>query len=138
DLKVFQMTDYYTGISGITAYAPAISVASKTGDITYTYFADDKYVIYKANPSDFSYVEVDSDDVNFDAGMLPPAKRVADIVNAGLKEISFLEAGDVPVKNSPYKPKLSLEYIGNTVGVGISTSSFGTNTGMAGGVNMLF
>lgn len=135
--EIFQMTNYYTGISGITAYTPAISVSSGTGDITYTYFADDKYSIHKAKPSDFKYIPVAPDAVDFSAGSLPPQKRVANIVNEGLRNLSSLNV-EAPVETLPYKPKLSLEYIGNSVGIGISTSSFGTNTGMAGGVNMLF
>src|SRR5690606_27840373 len=39
----------------------------------------------------------------------------------------------------PYRPRLSLEHIGNEVGLGVSTGGpFGTQTGMAGAVNMLF
>lgn len=136
--KVFQLTDYYTGISGITAYAPAISVAARTGDLTYTYFADDKYVIYRATPFNFTYREVDTYAVDFSAGLLPPGDRDNDIINTGLKDIASLNAKDVPVRTSSYRPKLSLEYIGNTVGIGIATSSFGNSTGLAGGVNMMF
>jgi hypothetical protein len=39
-----------------------------------------------------------------------------------------------------YKPKFSLDYVGGSAGVGVATgnSSFGTQTGLAGGIDMLF
>lgn len=136
--NVFQLTDYYTGISGITLYSPAVSVARKTGEIVYTYFADDKYTIHRAKPSDFQYRVVDPLAVDFSAGTLPPVIRVADMVNKALGNLSSIDVSNIDIATYNYNPKLSLEYIGNSVGIGISTSSIGTTTGMAGGVTMLF
>src|SRR5690606_9968502 len=129
--------EYFTGISGITASTPAISVAAKTGEVVYSYFANDGYTIYKARSSDFTPAEVSPYAVDFTAGTLPPKERKTNIINDGLNTLATIDVQGV-VKTTPYKPKLSLEYIGNNVGVGISTSAFGTRTGLVGGVNAMF
>ncbi len=135
--KVYKLTDYLTGISGITAYSPALSVSSKTGDVSYSYYSNSTYSIYVAKPEEFQKREVNSWEVDFSAGILPPKDRV-DSVQANLKEIEFTRVTRLEGEDRPYKPKLGLEYIGNQVGIGVSTSTFGTRTGMAGGVDMLF
>src|SRR5690606_31829812 len=43
---VGQLTDYFTGISGITEYSPAMSI-SRNDDIVYSYFKGNQYSIYK-------------------------------------------------------------------------------------------
>lgn len=135
--EVFQMTDYFTGISGITSYSPAISVSQKTGEIVYSYFADDKYTIYKADPEDFTYNQVSPDVVDFSAGTLPPKVRVGDIITGNLESMASTDV-NVNIVTRSYHPKLTLEYIGNNVGIGVSTGAFGTRTGLAGGVNLQF
>lgn len=136
--KVYRLTDYLTGITGITAYSPALSVSSRTGDVAYSYYSNNSYSIYVARPGDFRLREVDPLHVDFSAGMLPPKERVYDINTANLEGVEFTRASRLAVEDRPYKPKLGLEYIGNQVGMGVSTSTFGTRTGMAGGVDMLF
>lgn len=135
--KTHQLTNYLTGISGITAYSPALSVSSKTGQVTYSYYAKNAYSIYIATPDQFNAREADTGSVDLSAGILPPAER-KDLVTTRVQRIEFTRVGQAESNARPYKPCLSLEYIGNQVGIGVSTSSFGTRTGMAGGVDMLF
>lgn len=136
---LFQLTDYFTGISGITAYSPAFSVSRQSGDVCYTYYADSKYAIYLAHPSEFLRRKVSTDDVDFAPGVLPPLNRALDIVKPSIAAIALQPENEIDVSSKPYDPKLSLEYVGNEVGVGVSTGGgFGTQTGMAGAVNMLF
>jgi Tol biopolymer transport system component len=137
DGKTYQLTNYLSGISGITAYSPALSISSGTGEISYTYYSDNTYSIYVAKPNDFVKREVKISDVNFSAGMLPPKDR-ADSTYNSIKEIEFTRPTGIARTDVPYKPKLGLEYIGDQVGIGVSTSTFGPRTGMAGGVDMLF
>lgn len=134
--KIYQLTDYLTGISGITSYSPALSVSSGTGDVTYSYFSDASYAIYIARPGDFQAREVTDEGVDFSPGILPPKGHSA--ISAHLDELDFMPFTGTGGENVPYKPKMSLEYIGNQASVGVSTSSFGTRTGMAGGVDMIF
>ena len=52
DGRVSRITRVQTGVSGITELAPALSVATRTGDIAFSLYEDDNYNIYKlpANP----------------------------------------------------------------------------------------
>lgn len=134
--RINQLTDYVTGITGITSYSPALSVSSETGEVAYSYFDKAAYAIYVADPEDFTARDVTNEGVDFSAGILPPVGKTA--IVARLKELDFTPFSSAPGESVPYKPTLGLEYIGNQAGIGISTSSFGTRTGMAGGVDMIF
>ena len=131
--QINQMTAYYRGISGITEYAPAISVSSNTGQVVYSYYAKNGYTVYTAEPSDFEYTAVDPTAIDFTAATLPPFSPVAPVIigtNLSMPQRFGYVAEDEIVKTS-YKPQFKLDYIGNT-GVGVSTSPFGT--GVSGGV----
>ncbi len=134
--EVNQLTDYLTGISGITAYSPAVSVAAKTGEVAYSYYSDNKYSIYLARPEEFSARQVSLSDVDMSGGVLPPGRRF-DHVTANLAKVEFVRATSIEGEDVPYKPKLGLEYIGNQVAVGVSTGAY-SGTGMAGGVDAIF
>jgi hypothetical protein len=131
------MTDYQRGISGITEYAPAVSVSSETGEIVYSYFAKNGYTVYLANPDEFTYTEVDPTNIDFTAATLPPfnpQSRVIIGTNLSMPQ-RFGYITDEQITEEPYKPNFKLDYIGNT-GVGVSTSPFGT--GVSGGVAGIF
>ncbi len=136
--KVFRMTDFYTGISGITHLTPAISAVSKTNKIAYTLYQDKKYFIYLANnPSDFEMVEVDPNEIDFSSSTLPPLEpKTEPIVD---NQLQIEHDGPVFPKDSfaikPYKREFELTHIAQS-GAGVATSRYGT--GMAGAVSMLF
>ncbi|MCB9347323.1 MAG: PD40 domain-containing protein [Lewinellaceae bacterium] len=139
--KVYQLTDLITGVSGITQYAPAISIAQRRDRILYTYFSQKGYSIYRASPKDFLYKEVDPDSVDFTAATLPRVnKRASGLVDRQLRELEpTAEIADTSLTTLPYKPKFKLDYVGGSAGVGVGASNtFGTQTGLAGGVDMLF
>lgn len=140
DLKtgnVYRMTDYYTGISGITHMTPSISVARETGEIVYSFFQGGTYSILRAHPSEFDRVQVDPQVIDMTAATLPPFERPGSaIVDLSLQDepvekiISLDE-----MQEQPFDPRFGLSFIGSS-GVGVATSRFGT--GMAGGVSMMF
>ncbi len=131
-----QLTNYFTGISGITENSPALSI-SKNDDIVYSYYRSQRYTLYNAHVSEFEYKTVNRNEVNFAAATLPPHKSVGvDIVNKNL--VNFLAYDDLPtdsIRHIPYRPQFKLDYIANS-GVGVSTSRFGT--GMSSGVQAIF
>ncbi|HET9430415.1 MAG TPA: hypothetical protein VFO70_04520 [Chitinophagaceae bacterium] len=134
--QIQQLTNLFTGITGITLYAPAISVARQTGKILYSYYSGDEYAIYSVDSVSLSGTSVDADQVNMEAALLPPTSRTApDLVQANLNRIDRPLLPETAFQASPYRSKFQLDYIGNT-GVGISTSRFGT--GLAGGINGIF
>ncbi|GAA4789041.1 basic secretory protein-like protein [Olivibacter ginsenosidimutans] len=135
--KIERMTDYFTGISGITEYSPALSV-SANDDILYSYYRAQKYTIYNAKPSDFSPVEVSSNDVNFDAALLPPPQSLGvDVINSNLKNYNiFQRVAKSTIKPIPYQPKFQLDYLqGSGVGVAVN-SRYGA--GLASGIQGIF
>jgi Tol biopolymer transport system component len=139
--QVFQKTRILTGISGITAYAPAISFSARRDRMVYTVYEKNQYAIFAGTSAAFLHEPVDPLAVNMAAGTLPQADRtVYNTVNAQLETVDrYLPFGWEDMKEVPYHPKFKLDYIGGGAGVGIGTSStFGTTTGMAGAVDMLF
>ncbi len=137
DGKVEQMTDFFTGICGITEFSPAISI-STNDDIAYSYYRAQKYSLYNAKASEFTPVVVDAQATNFDAAMLPPAKAAGvDLINSNLN--NFLAYKKIPassITEIPYKPQFKMDYLSSTgVGVGVS-STFGA--GLASGVQGIF
>lgn len=137
--QVKQLTDYVTGVTGITAYSPALSISKGTGLMAYTYFSDAKYLLYTAMPGEFEARVVDADEVDLAPGVLPPDRRSMDIVNRYVASMERPADTTMRLDDSrPYQPRLGLEFIGNNVSVGVSSRSFAGQTGMAGGINMMF
>lgn len=134
--KVEQMTDLFTGISGITEYSPALSI-SNNDDIVYSYYRKQKYAIYNAKASDFTAVTVEPGNTYSDAGILPPGKAVGvDLINSNLN--NFLAYQKIPrdsVKTIAYRPQFKLDYLASS-GIGASVSSYGT--GLTSGVQGVF
>ncbi|MBD3748876.1 MAG: PD40 domain-containing protein [Sphingobacteriales bacterium] len=135
--KVEQLTNYFTGISGITENSPAMTI-SNNDDIIYSYYRSQKYILYNAKTSEFKPKEVDPTYVNLAAATLPPMKSVGvNIINKNLE--NYIAYKDLPtdsVKSEPFRPKFKLDEISNTGGAGISTSRFGT--GLSGGIQAIF
>ena len=134
--KVEQLTDYFTGISGITEYSPALSV-SANDDIVYSYYRSQRYTIYNAKASEFKPVEVSPTALNFEAAVLPPANSVGvDLVNANLNNFERFETISPGVtKEVPYRPQFKLDYLTSN-GVGAQVGRLGT--GLSSGVQGIF
>lgn len=133
DNKVSQLTNYFTGISGITEFSPAISI-SKQNEIVYSYYRYQRYTLYNANLNEFKANVVDANDVNFQAGILPTSNTSAavNIVNPNLTIFNrFEQFINGKGENVPYKPKFQLDYLQNS-GTGASYTPFGP--GITGGI----
>lgn len=138
--QVFRLTQYMTGISGITTFSPAISTDRQNDLIAYTYYFNGNYEIYTASATEFKEEKVNSNQVNFDAATLPLLHHLSvNIVDSSLYNRPAVLALSVDsIKNLPYRPKLQLDYISNSVGVGISTGPSYNTTDMAGSIYMIF
>ena len=139
--KVYQMTDILTGISGITKFAPAISVARKRDKILYTLYEGKRYSIHEGRVSDMMNREVDAQEVDISAAVLPfKNEKVSDVVNENMAKLDRIVTSDTAqFTDEKYKPKFKLDHVfGSGVGIGVGTGSFGTQTGLAGGVNLIF
>lgn len=139
--KVYKLTNVKTGISGITPYSPAISLSQRRDKILYTHFKGRKYVIYESSIGDMMKQEVDPDDVDKSAAILPILNpRVNDVVNQNINKLGRLTTTDTSLfEKDRYRPRFKLDGVfGTGIGVGVGTGTFGTQTGLAGGVNLLF
>ncbi|RZK57929.1 MAG: tolB protein precursor [Pedobacter sp.] len=136
DNGVRQLTDYFTGISGITEFSPAITV-SRNDDIIYSYYRYQRYTLYNSSLSSFKSKPVDAKQVNFDAAILPPMENVGvNIVNSNLNNFDRFEKTITDsMKTVAYRPKFKLDYLANS-GVGVSASRFGA--GLQGGIIGMF
>ncbi len=128
-----QHTRLFTGITGITANAPALSI-SGTGNIVYSFYFNNDYVIYREKLNNLLSIPVDREEKNSAAAQLPPAGRTGSIVQHLLTS-SYEPIPDSSVKARAYRPRLQLDYLSNT-GAGVNTNRYGT--GLAGGVNGMF
>ncbi|MBS7563155.1 PD40 domain-containing protein [Mucilaginibacter sp. Bleaf8] len=134
---VEQMTELFTGISGITEFSPALSV-SANDDILYSYYRSQKYALYNAKASEFKPKVVSGTETNFNAAMLPPPGAVGvDLINTNLN--NFLAYQRIPadsIRNIPYRPQFKMDYLASS-GVGVGVSSY-YGAGLASGVQGVF
>jgi len=134
--QVEQMTNLFTGISGITEYSPALSI-SNNDDIAYSYYRAQKYSLYDAKASDFQPRIVDTSVLNSAAGLLPPGRSVGvDLINTNLNNyLAYPRLPTDSIHSVPYKPLFKLDYLASS-GIGVGVSSFGT--GLASGIQGVF
>jgi Tol biopolymer transport system component len=131
-----QITNLYTGATGITELSPAMSASA--GGVAFSVFEEDGYNIYALDGgrpvAELPLVR----GLPGDAGILPPRTAPEGTVFSYLKNAevglpSLPEVAQLPAE--PYKPKLSLDFIGQPV-VGVGVDSFGSYVG--GGVSAMF
>ena len=140
DGLLFQVTRLATGVSGITALAPALSVASRSGGMAFSVFHDAGELLYGLENYQTRGVIVESVvtengtehvAVNPLGGMLPPANPPG-----GSRITAYLgdhTTGLYPADSLTVRPmstKLGIEYLGAPV-IGVSNSGFGTAVGGA-------
>ncbi len=131
-----KLTNLFTGITGITMFSPAISVARSTGQIVFTHYNNDNYNIYAVSQNELTPTPV-TDEVNMQAAVLPPFNRAGnDIVDKNLRNTPYTAVATSSFKELDYKPKFQLDHLGNN-GVGVSSGG-GYGAGLAGGVNGIF
>ncbi|MEW6456501.1 MAG: BamA/TamA family outer membrane protein [Acidobacteriota bacterium] len=110
--KISQVTNLYTGVSGITALSPAISVAQQTGRLAYSAYDDGKYSIFTIDSSEAlagnpSLAQFDQ----INPSVLPPRKQPEGEVFSLLKNPNLGLPKEATFQIEDYKPKLSLDYV---------------------------
>lgn len=139
--ELYQLTDLATGISGISHYSPAISVDRRRGRILYTHYNQRGYRIIRARDQDLLNEPVDPNDVTYEAAFLPrPNQNLESIVDRFVRSQDQYRAMAVGrMEDIPFRRQFKLDYVGGGGGIGVGTSNvFGTTTGAAGAVEMLF
>lgn len=135
---VYRLTEYVTGVSGITPYSPAISLAQESDLIVYTYYIKNSYQIWAAVEPEFKHIPVSKYDINLDAGTLPPLKHLGSnlVDNTLYNSHKELKLPADSLREIRYRPKFQLDYISNNASVGVTTGIYRNN--LAGSINMSF
>lgn len=138
--EILQMTDFITGLSGISRYSPVLTASRRRDRVLFTHYFGEEYMIKEASSTELLNKVVAKDDVDFSAGTLPVlGAGKTNIVNAALDGLDDYEYTSLDnFKNKKYIPKFKLDYIGGGAGIGVSNSTFGSYTGLQGGIDMIF
>jgi hypothetical protein len=131
------VTRLSTGVSGITATSPALTVAPSTGRMLFSVFQDQGYGVYALDASRTQGEPVLLGVNIANAGVLPPGDTPgrATVTNYLRDPVTGLPTGD-DFTYTPYHSTFSLDAVGQPT-VGVSAGGpFGT--GVAGGVSFLF
>ena len=134
----FQITRLATGVSGITAMSPAMTVAANDGRVVFSVFEGGGYNVY-ALPAERAVGErvTAAPAGPVVAGILPPVEAAGTglVANYLNQPLDGLPPASVEYAVSDYAPGLQLDFLGPpSVGIGVST--FGT--GLVGGVSAYF
>ena len=135
--ELFQLTNLYTGVSGIAALSPALTVATETGEIAVSVFENDVHSIWLIDSPDVLVggpVLPPFEDV--DPTVLPPGDRASSDVVALLANPFFgLPDDTVDFVMRDYHPKFGLDYIAQP-SLAIGVGQFGTF--VAGGASLFW
>ncbi len=134
--NIFQVTNLYTGVSGIMAESPALSVAQKTGQLAYSFYQEENYSIYALDPLQLASSEQpESEFGDILPSILPPRKKGEGEVLALLNNPLYGLPEEAEFEVADYKPKLALDYI-SPAQIAVGTDRFGSYAG--GGVSFVF
>jgi Tol biopolymer transport system component len=134
--QTFRLTKLKTGVSGITAISPALTVARQSGRMLFTSFYDQGHQIrsFEASETEGTPVEVNAQGMN--AAALPPGNVTRSVVMSYLADATNGLPSGADFTVQPYRSSFSLDAIGQpSLGV-VAGGPFGT--GLVGGVSMIF
>jgi hypothetical protein len=131
-----QVTDLFTGVSGITETSPALSVAQESGRLIYSVFRANGYEMYAIeSPEVLAGRPFAMDPSATAAAVLPPGQRrntlLADLLNN--PDLGLPGATEFAVQ--PYSAGISLTYVGQPSLIA-GSNQFGTFVG--GGASLYF
>jgi Tol biopolymer transport system component len=115
-----QVTNLYTGVSGITGVSPTLSIASKSNDLLYSVYNEGNYSIFSIEPQNLlAGRPVEEATLNTTPAVLSPRDRQGSEILGLLRNSTFGLPDVSKFSEAPYKPKLSLDYVSTpTIGVG--------------------
>jgi len=134
--NIYQVTNLFTGVAGITPLSPAISIASETGEMAFSVFEGDGIDVFRLDsPEELAGGPVIRSYQGVDPGILAPVDRVGDQVMALINNPFFGLPRDTSYANVDYKAGLGLDYIAQPSLV-IGVDRFGTYIG--GGASLFW
>jgi Tol biopolymer transport system component len=132
--KIYQVTNLFTGVSGITELSPAISVAEKTGRLAYSAYDHGRYSIFSIEAGEA--LQGDAAIAQFGGkllSVLPPREQPSGALLGLLRNPLYGLPEQTEFPESGYKPKLALEYVAPPQ-IGVGVDRFGTYAGGGAGL----
>ncbi len=133
--KQFQITNLFTGISGITSLSPSLSVASQSNDVLYSVYQDGHYSLYTVDQDKLTGTPVDDVEVLTNEAVLSPRERPGSEILGLLRNPLFGLPDAGKFTSEAYRPKIGLDYVAPP-SIGVGVSRYGSYAG--GGVAFLF
>lgn len=134
--ELSQVTRLQSGVTGLTRWSPALSVAGLADRLAFSTFGNGEYSIYSMDGLIEAGVPLDLakqvDELK--PAVLPPLDRPAAQVLPAAVQPPAAEAEKRSFSTAPYKPSLGLDFIAPP-NVGVSTGGFGA---FAGGGTALY
>ena len=141
-----RITRVKTGISGITALSPTLSVASQNGRLIYTVYHDNKYSVFGLSATEAYEIAVavteesEEDEGASLAVVLPPFSALDEGLVADYLEDPLTGLPDpAPLDEVTYSSRLRLDYVmPPTIGASVGGYGYGYGSGVYGGVGFFF
>ncbi len=135
DGSITQVTNVFTGVSGITDLSPALSVAQKVGRAVISVYSNGGYALQALDdPQVLNGGPIVP--LPRAAAVLPPTQRSAGILAVLADSVSGLppeQAVASPTAVKPYKAKMSLDFVAQP-SLAVAADRFGTYVG--GGITL--
>ena len=131
--QINRVTMVDSGVAGITDMSPALTVASRSGDIAFSLYEDDHYNLYTLPAGTVGapapVPDAPADNTAPRAALLPPLRGTGSEITAYLmRPEEGLPPASAQFQERPYSADLRLAYLGPpTLGVGIN--EFGAGAG---------
>jgi Tol biopolymer transport system component len=135
DGAITQLTDLFTGVSGITETSPALSVSQGSGRVVFSVFRANGYEIYAIDPPEALTGRPPRKSIPGSPGVLPPFDRSRSELVRLLRDPAYGPPENPVLAVRPYDGKLALTYIGQP-SLLVGSSQFGTYVG--GGAALYF
>jgi len=134
--QLYQVTDMYTGVTGITPLSPAISVASSGTKLVYTAYQLGNYDLYTLDsPAELVGTPIAAAIPGVSPALLPPKDRSPGLLNVLLDEPSLGLVDPVTFETEDYSAGMTLDFISQPQ-VGAGVDQFGST--FAGGMALFF
>ena len=133
---IAQVTDLYTGVSGITETSPALSVAQRSGRLVYSVFKANGYEVFSIDaPQVLAGRPFTRDPAKDGVAELPPLQRRNPLLAGLLRNYQLGLPRDTEFPVQPYQGGISLTYVGQP-SLMAGSNQFGTFIG--GGAALYF
>ncbi len=129
-----QVTNLYSGVTGITSLSPTLSLAQDSKRLAFTVYEEGNYSIYTLDENQIESKEA-ADFAEVRPDVLPPRIEPEGKVSVLLKNSFYGLPQNTNFAIEDYKPKLKLDTMSQP-SIGVGLDRFGTYAG--GGMSMFF